>query len=110
MIRGAIVHMNGEQPFLVDLREMPTSSDAALVFTNARMPNGKRPTFIDHADSWIVLPIGQLRFLEVPAHSLGEESGAERPPVAAAAGPGRAGAGDEDLELDEDFLRRIREA
>jgi hypothetical protein len=105
VIRGAIVHMVGEQPFLVDLREMPSPNDAALLCVNVRLASGKRPTWLDYADSWILIPLTQVRFLEVPAAALGS-AGASEDVLALPAG----GVEDQDLELDEDFLRRIRDA
>ena len=43
--------MNGEQPLLVDLRTLPSASDACLVCTNMRFMNGKKPSFTDAIDS-----------------------------------------------------------
>jgi hypothetical protein len=59
--------MNGEQPLLVDLRTLPSAADACLVCTNMRFMNGKKPSFIDATDSWFLLPLQMVRFVEVPA-------------------------------------------
>jgi len=59
--------MNGEQPLLVDLRTLPSASDACVVCTNVRYMNGKKPTFIDAIDSWFLIPLLMVRFVEVPA-------------------------------------------
>lgn len=129
MIRNAVVHLTNEQPLLADLFAVPTATDSQLVCTNLRSMNGKRPVFADDSDSIFVFPIAQIRFLEVPPGADTDNvGGAVRPRnegVAAhqgvavhEAGPGAApsnGTGtttdtEGELELDEDFLRRVREA
>jgi hypothetical protein len=67
VIRNAVIHMNGEQPLLADLRTLPSASDACVVCTNVRYMNGKKPTFIDAIDSWFLIPLLMVRFVEVPA-------------------------------------------
>ncbi|MDA8202957.1 MAG: hypothetical protein M0Z49_09370 [Chloroflexi bacterium] len=103
MIRGAFLHLLNEQPLLVDLAAMPGPGDAAIVCTNIRMTNGRRPAWVGNGEHWFLFPLAQVRFLEVPAAPSTED----------AAEPGR-GAGtpsaeEPDLELDEELLRRIRE-
>ena len=100
--------------------------------TNVRGMDGKQPTFIDHTESTFFFPYLVIRFLEIPAGAMARH----RPTVAAwtspawpRAGPatmsspgkpppGARAAGDEDfddssadgdLEIDEDFLQRIRD-
>ena len=104
MIRNVVVHMVGEQPLLADLEALPTSQDACLVCTNLRLTSGQRPTFIDRKDSFFLIPLTQIRFVEIFAEAM-ERSG-ER-----ALAPGATDDEEsEELELDEDFLRRIKEA
>jgi hypothetical protein len=107
MIRGVIVHLLNEQPFLVDLLEMPTPGDAGLLCTNVRQLDGRKPIFIDRIDSTFFFPYLNVRFLEILSErGEGAPGGSESSePVAAA-----PAAEDEDLEIDEDFLRRIRDA
>jgi hypothetical protein len=91
-----------DQPLAVDLLEEPTPSDIAVVCTNPRSIDGKKPVFIDYANSTFAFPMAAIRFIEVLR--TGEDG--DRMPVLAndeAAEP-------EDLEIDEDFLRRVREA
>jgi len=109
MIRGAIVHVINEQPLRVDLREMPSATDGCLVCTNIRLLNGRRPAFVDNPDSWVLLPLQHVRFVEIPASSVG---GAESEAVISDAAPPAGKAEPEpepDLDLDEELLRRIRE-
>ena len=111
MIRNAVIHITGEQPLLADLYEMPTAADVSLVCTNIRLLDGKKPIFVDHSASVFVFPYATIRFLEImpgTATGLGDETADELVPVEA---NGHAGPPleDSDLELDEDFLRRIRE-
>lgn len=101
MIR-AILHLTNDQPLTVELLEEPTPSDIAIVCTNPRSKDGKKPVFIDFASSTFVFPMAAIRFVEVLR--LGQE-GEELSPVAS-----NAPAEPEDLEIDEDFLRRVREA
>ena len=112
MIRNVILHINSEQPLLADLFEPPAPGDVGLRCTNLRQVNGKRPVFVGDMASIFFFPYLHIRFVEIPpgAMSGGDPSLAlttggedERP-----AGP-PASATEPDLEIDEDFLRRIRE-
>lgn len=107
MIRNVVVHILNEQPLLADLYELPKSEDQGLLCTNLRMMDGKKPIFIDRVDSIFFFPYLHIRFLEVPPATDGVAV-VEAPAEETTAGPAEAEA-DEDLELDEDFLRRIRE-
>ena len=120
MIRDAVLHINNEQPLLADLFEAPMPGDVGLRCTNLRMMNGKRPVFVDDSASIFFFPYLHIRFVEIPpaAMSSGDPSmavaldGAQAPAFRAdeeAVPAGDAGL-DEDLEIDEDFLRRVREA
>ena len=97
--------MNGEQPLVADLHAMPTAADACLVCTNLRYLNGRKPTFTDAIESTFLIPLGMLRFVELPKQSV--EPAAEF----MALGPGLD---DDTLDMDAEaeaaFLRRIREA
>ena len=110
MIRNAVIHINNEQPLLADLYDVPTPQDVSLVCTNVRMLDGKKPVFVDRSNSVFVFPYLHVRFIEIMA---GTATGYETTPddnqVAAAAATQAAAEAEEDLELDEDFLRRIRE-
>ncbi|MBI3746187.1 MAG: hypothetical protein HY264_06615 [Chloroflexi bacterium] len=107
MIPRVVVHLLNEQPVLVDLLEMPKPADNGLVCTNVRMLDGRKPIFIDRSDSTFYFPYLNVRFIEIPGDrqeqappvGMGAEAVAETVP-----------ADDEDLEIDEDFLRRIRDA
>jgi hypothetical protein len=137
VIRNVVVHISNEQPLLADMYALPSATDAGLVCTNVRMLDGKRPIFIDRTESVFFFPYRAIRFLEIPPEQMARhlaEGGVQ--PGAAAAGadastgamagmPGGAGrlpvpvpdgepelAPDEpdaDLEIDEDFLRRVRD-
>jgi hypothetical protein len=105
MIRNAVIHLSGEQPVVVDLEQMPTVTDVAIVCTNVRYVGGKKPNFIDHTESTFIFPMLNIRFIEIPGAEIRQDL------PALAAGEIETDA-DEllDLEPDEDFLRRIREA
>jgi hypothetical protein len=108
MIRGAVLHLLNEQPLLADLFALPTATDTGVVCTNLRTLSGKRPVFVDHEASIFYFPYSHIRFVEI-------HPGAEGAPAApagedAAAAPEAPPAEPEDLEIDEDFLRRVREA
>jgi hypothetical protein len=130
VIRNVVIHVNNEQPLVADLYAMPASSDAGLVCTNVRMVDGKRPTFIDRSASTFFFPYLVIRFIEVPEGALGRhlaEGGADGLAAAYAMAGSSAdagnrlpvlveaddddddGRGDADLEIDEDFLQRIRD-
>ncbi len=70
MIRAAVLHFASEQPLVCDLRALPTAADNCITITNLRYVDGRRPTFIDHADSWFLYPLSGLRFIEIPATAM----------------------------------------
>ena len=133
MIRNVCIHLANEQPLLVDLFDIPTSADAGLLCTNLRSMDGKRPVFIDRIQDTFFFPYHTIRFMEIPEGALdghtassGGEGGAEAR-TGGAAGSGDASpdrrlavpvgspggedgsADDLELEIDEDFLQRIRD-
>jgi hypothetical protein len=106
-LRGAVIHLNNEQPVVADLFEYPTARDVAVLCTNVRTQDGKRPVFIDQSDSIFVIPLAYVRFIELPQHgaggsSAGGDSGRSRSASAAPV--------EDEIEIDEDFLRKIRDA
>ena len=103
MIR-AVLHLLSDQPLAVDLLEVPKPSDIAIVCTNVRTIDGKRPVMIDFTNSTFVFPMAMIRFVEVPQAGAEQERNAGL--MALSAEPEEA----EDLDIDEDFLRRVREA
>jgi len=112
VIRNAVLHIANEQPLVCDLFELPNPSDVALRCTNLRMLDGKRPIFIDDMASVFVFPYIHIRFIEVPAAAAAETGLPVQVPVVAAVGAAQATVTPEEdgeLEIDEDFLRRIRE-
>jgi hypothetical protein len=74
MLRNAIIHVANEQPFMADLLEEPGPNDVTLVCRNIRTMNGKKPVFVDFADSTFVMPIGHVRFIEIPAKAYEDEA------------------------------------
>jgi hypothetical protein len=136
VIRNVVIHVSNEQPLLADLYVVPSAADVGIVCTNVRTIDGKRPIFIDRSDSTFFFPNLHIRFLEVPAIEMSKhlaEGGnvpgstgagsiandAEQGLAVIVAGmPGDAGNvdidaadadDDETLDLDEDFLQRIRD-
>lgn len=122
MIRDVVLHLKGEQPLLGDLDAVPTATDTQIICTNLRLMNGSRPIFVDDSASTFVFPVDAVRFIEIPAKALagfdrmGREPDAETLPVVLAGAPGSAGSyrpaepePEEEPEIDEDLLRRIRD-
>jgi hypothetical protein len=129
VLRNVVLHINGEQPLLADLYEVPSNSDVGVRCTNLRMMNGKRPIFVDDSASVFFFAYLHIRFIEIPpaaAAAAGlevllpsgvvaqsgsaEEGSAEAGPEPSVASDGELDDGlDGELEIDEDFLRRIRE-
>ena len=105
MIR-AILHLLNDQPLNVELVDEPKAGDTAVICTNVRTIDGKRPVFIDFSESIFAFPMASVRFIEIPT---GAEE-AQRARAAAAAAEAESAEEAEDLEIDEDFLRRVREA
>jgi hypothetical protein len=114
MIRGAVLHLENEQPLLGDLYRLPEPTDVGLLCTNVRMLDGKRPIFIDHPDSAFFFPYRIIRFIEMPPGSFvepGQDPTAEDavPQTGLVPTNGHDHEAEAELELDEDFLRRVRE-
>jgi hypothetical protein len=101
VIRDAVIHLFNEQPLLADLPELPTPRDVSLLCTNVRTLNRKRPVFIDQIESTFVFPYTQIRFVEIPGD---RGPRADTPPALRAASDEP-----DDIDLDEDLLRRVRE-
>jgi hypothetical protein len=106
-----------EQPLLADLFEAPSPGDVGLRCTNLRTMNLKRPVFVDDSASIFFFPYLHIRFVEIPAGAI---TGTDRDSaIELSAGdsthgrrPATSPPPDEpepELEIDEDFLRRIRE-
>ena len=113
VIRNAVLHIANEQPLIADLFEMPGPADLGLRLTNLRALDGRKPIFIDDMRSVFLFPYHRLTFIEIPAQSVaGSDLPVEMPvPVGAGVPDAAAPAEDEaELEIDEDFLRRVREA
>lgn len=115
VIRNAVLHLPNEQPLLADLFELPSAGDVGLRCTNLRQLDGKRPIFVDDSASVFVFPYVFVRFVEIPPAAVAGTELADQMPVPVASsvtsGAGTVPAADDDgdLEIDEDFLRRIRE-
>jgi hypothetical protein len=107
VIRNAVIHMVGDQPLVADLFDLPAAADQGLLCTNLRTLTGQRPVFADHIESVFFFPYSHIRFVEIPPGSQGATAGVGRD-VAAEAAPADGGP-EPELELDEDFLRRVRE-
>jgi hypothetical protein len=131
VINNVCIHLANDQPLIADLFDLPQASDAGLVCTNVRTLDGKRPVFIDNTTATFFFPYHIVRFLEIPEGAAGfrrPADGADGP--GSAAGPGRGSGADRanrlpvlvsapgggvdgdpeaDLEIDEDFLQRIRD-
>jgi hypothetical protein len=117
VIRNAVLHIMNEQPMLADLFEAPSASDVGLRCTNLRTMNLKRPVFIDDSASIFFFPYRNIRFIEIPAgaitgtdpRSAMELSDGGPSLDGWAVPPPPPDEPEPDLEIDEDFLRRIRE-
>lgn len=117
VIRNAVLHLHNEQPLLADLPTEPAAGDVALICTNLRTMDGKRPFFVDSSASTFVFPLSQMRFVEIPGAPLDRALAADgqadesfaAPALPAAVPAGAASLEAEELELDEDLLRRVRE-
>ena len=103
-IRNAVLHMANDQPLVADLFAMPEPFHTGLLCTNLRTLGGKRPVFADDSRSTFFFPWTQIRFLEVPP--VGEAPALLEAPATGAVAPQP----ETDLEIDEDFLKRVRDA
>lgn len=120
MIKNAVLHLTNEQPLMADIEAQPKASDVVLICTNLRTMNGARPVFIDRMESTFVFPYTQVRFIEVPrVAKTAKPPGGGQESALPSGSPGSTGAPEPapeqppepegELEIDEDFLRRVRE-
>ena len=126
MLRNAVLHISNEQPLLADLFELPNPTDVAVRLTNLRSLDGKRPVFVDDSKSVFMFPYHRVSFIEITQASMaaagvggavdggGAVDHARTTAIQVGAGvhaslPAETPAEDDELEIDEDFLRRIRE-
>ena len=135
MIRNVILHLHNELPMKADIEALPTAADAGLLCTNLRTLEGRKPISTEFLDSIFLMPYNIIRFIEIPRAAIHEAgldedlpSGPVELPAAASAVPegttvivppapgsevDEAAAEEESLDplaLDEELLRRIREA
>ncbi len=113
MIRDAVLHIMNEQPMVADLFEAPAPGDVGLRCTNLRTLDQKRPVFVDDSASIFYFPYLHIRFVEIPQGAVSGSDPSLAIEVAARAAATAASLPppvEVDLEIDEDFLRRIREA
>ncbi|HLX35284.1 MAG TPA: hypothetical protein VKR30_08590 [Candidatus Limnocylindrales bacterium] len=94
----AVLHPLSDQPLVVEVDVVPEPGDTSIVCHNVRTLDGKRPKYIDRKDSTFVFPLNSIRFVEVYS---GEAGSPEEAPVEVEP---------DELEIDEEFLRRVREA
>jgi hypothetical protein len=114
VIRDVVLHINNEQPLRADLFEFPEPDAVLLRCTNVRTLNNTRPVFVDDLNSIVFFPMLHLRFIEVLPKSQAEANLSLGPgetpiPIPAAASAPEPEP-EEDLQIDEDFLRKVREA
>jgi len=96
---------------MADLKSLPTARDVCVVCNNVRYVDGRKPSFIDHTDSWFVIPLNLIRFVEVPRTSFERSEGDGL--LALPPGPeptAQARSARDDADSESDLLRRIREA
>lgn len=114
MIRDVVLHINNEQPLRADLFEFPEPDAVLLRCTNVRTLNNTRPVFVDDLNSIVFFPMLHLRFIEVLPKSQAEANlslgPGETPIPIPSAAPTLEPEPEEDLEIDEEFLRKVREA
>jgi hypothetical protein len=114
VIRDVVLHINNEQPLRADLFEFPEPDAVLLRCTNVRTLNNTRPVFVDDLNSIVFFPMLHLRFIEVLPKSQAEANlslgPGETPIPIPAAAPAPEPEPEEDLQIDEDFLRKVREA
>jgi hypothetical protein len=133
VIRNVVIHAANEQPLMVDLFELPSAADVGLLCTNLRSMDGKRPIFIDQIESTFFFPYHVIRFLEIPqaaaagaarrgrrrdpeAEDEPGDASTQQPesllPIVLGASSDVTGAIDDadiDIEIDEEFLQRVRD-
>jgi hypothetical protein len=109
VIRNVVIHQAGQLPVVADIRDMPAAGDTNLICTNMRTVDGKRPTFVDHSESWFLIPMITVRFIEVPREAMagaGQDDDYEPVEMPEPAPPEPVDEGP--AEPDEDLLARIR--
>jgi len=110
MIPSAVLHLANDQPMLIDLFGLPSPTDPVLICANVRSLTGKRPIWADHDDSIFYFPWIHVRFLEIPPGADYRRPDLSLPALPAPASQDQPGSDlDVDFEVDEEFLRRVRD-
>jgi hypothetical protein len=120
MLHDVVVHLDNEQPLLVDLLFEPRQAGTVVICRNLRTTNGKKPAFVDRTDSTFVIPLGHVRFIEIHSESIAALR-AEKAKRAAAgesddehdlagADPANGAENASPEGLNSDLLRRIHDA
>jgi hypothetical protein len=91
VLRDVVIHLLNEQPLRGDLERAPGEGDVVLICRNLRTMNGKKPVFVDHADSTFLFPMAHVRFVEITRAAVEEAGGASEAEPAEEAGEGEAG-------------------
>lgn len=108
MIRNAVLHLENEQPLVGDLYRLPEPTDVGLLCTNVRTLDGRRPVFIDDVGSAFFFPYRVIRFIEIPAGAASTVGDDAFDAATSGVTPQPSDGQDLDLELDEEFLRRVK--
>ena len=66
-MRSIIAHIQGEDPFLAEMKELPGKADTCLEIYNPRMRDGKPLRYASQGMSSIIYPMHRVTFIEVMA-------------------------------------------
>ena len=108
VITGIIIHLANDLPIMVDMEELPATTDRMVRCTNVRTVDGKRPPFVHDRHSTYILPLGMVRTIEVPNQNASPDRPEEETRTSYQTGSGPQPDVTEE-ESEEDLLARIRQ-
>jgi hypothetical protein len=59
------VHLVSEEPFLLDVEELPTPSDALIIGRHPRRRDNKEVAYILSEVTTVIIPLSRISFVEV---------------------------------------------
>ncbi len=60
-----LVHVMGDDPFLAEVEELPSSTDQSISFTNLRKKDGKALHYVAVETITVIFPWHRISFIEV---------------------------------------------
>jgi hypothetical protein len=72
-MHSLLIHISGEEPILVEVEELPKTTDTAIYCTNPRRRDGKELHYVLSEVQTIIVPLHRIIFAEIMPSGAEEE-------------------------------------